>query len=295
MLTFADNLMSAKDFGDVVDAIEADFGMPYWVGYEFYRSAGPNEENALLGRLSSPVKLAGRPLGEVVDELEVAAGWEGRFHLRHERGGEMRAGGDGFILGTRPQSVKRADGYVDPSRLLRRWWSPRAQVWWFLSKDALPMRQRNANLLYVRDRILSPGGEYRVWNWESSRLLRRLKPSGVAPATGWTPSLTAMSYVGPAAGLALNGTPEQLAAAESIVWRMEVENFAFDLLLGAGLAVLFGGLLALLRYSGRRLVRDELRRRAGLCIDCGYDLRGSADRCPECGKFVPGPTRDVAG
>lgn len=42
------------------------------------------------------------------------------------------------------------------------------------------------------------------------------------------------------------------------------------------LPVLLAGLLTLLR--GRRRIRQ------GLCPACGYDLRGSSDRCPECGK-----------
>ncbi len=46
--------------------------------------------------------------------------------------------------------------------------------------------------------------------------------------------------------------------------------------------LLFGAMLGLLQTSVRHRCRK--RKKLGLCVQCGYDLRGSAARCPECGN-----------
>ncbi len=46
-------------------------------------------------------------------------------------------------------------------------------------------------------------------------------------------------------------------------------------------AFIFGTIFFLCRPLSQ--YRRRKRKKLGLCLNCGYDLRGSEDRCPECG------------
>ena len=66
----------------------------------------------------------------------------------------------------------------------------------------------------------------------------------------------------------------------------------WDHQLGRDLAVirypwLIPGLLVLPLVALRRAWIHTLRRRRGHCLHCGYDLRQSPERCPECGAAAP--------
>jgi hypothetical protein len=79
-------------------------------------------------------------------------------------------------------------------------------------------------------------------------------------------------------------------------------NYSFFFVVDGGRFILFGNawqiqlpywLLSLmaLYLPGFRLIfvlRRRYRRRIGACVKCGYDLRATPDRCPECGAVGRG-------
>ena len=65
--------------------------------------------------------------------------------------------------------------------------------------------------------------------------------------------------------------------------RLDATFVAHDLLL-----LIVTAMLPLLWYAVRKINRGRIRRRikAGRCLQCGYDLRATPVRCPECGTVV---------
>jgi hypothetical protein len=66
----------------------------------------------------------------------------------------------------------------------------------------------------------------------------------------------------------------------------ELHNRFWALTFPGYLVVILSAILPLRYALNRRYWKDEARQSKGLCRSCGYDLRSSPDRCPECGAVV---------
>jgi hypothetical protein len=75
----------------------------------------------------------------------------------------------------------------------------------------------------------------------------------------------------------------QAGSAQNLYGRASVIIFPYWALL----LVLTGPMLLAIRFEYRTRVRGR-RLREGLCTNCGYDLRASPERCPECGMQTAG-------
>lgn len=76
--------------------------------------------------------------------------------------------------------------------------------------------------------------------------------------------------------------PERYYSTSRVMWI----NLPAIAITTALLPVLARGVLWLVMASPVSVV--ERRRRAGRCLRCGYDLRASPERCPECGSTAAG-------
>jgi hypothetical protein len=63
-------------------------------------------------------------------------------------------------------------------------------------------------------------------------------------------------------------------------------SIAAEWLLVAGGSVSLIGAVIWIIWLTRTIREESKRTREGLCMHCGYDLRHSQDRCPECGEPI---------
>ena len=87
----------------------------------------------------------------------------------------------------------------------------------------------------------------------------------------------------PYAGFNINGFEEDQDQQREMVWGADYHTTEWEIAFVLPFwmpALVLMTLYAWLAYPVRR---RRKRKKLGLCVKCGYDLRGSKDRCPECG------------
>jgi len=122
-----------------------------------------------------------------------------------------------------------------------------------------------------------PVGDEWAWRWESESISPQ-------DANRWRSVLldpTTARWGGTRVGFGLiQGQDNALDVAGATYWAATVPQWF--------LLILFGAFPML---AARRARRRQYRRRHGLCLYCGYDLRSTPERCPECGMPADQPAR----
>jgi hypothetical protein len=116
--------------------------------------------------------------------------------------------------------------------------------------------------------------------WHTELRILRLSPqvpSPTPPTTG--PSVRRVSNESPLHGYHVFDDARTLPTGANV---RSTSSFLFIPLWALATATLLPP-LAWYRTVGRGLLRQRSLRRAGRCTHCGYDLRATPARCPECG------------
>jgi hypothetical protein len=92
----------------------------------------------------------------------------------------------------------------------------------------------------------------------------------------WWGDSTRQFFVGYYSTVRLVDPTDRLPADTLVVWRLYLHDWS--------LCFIFAMLPA---RAATALIRRRTKTRTGLCANCGYDLRATPDRCPECGTAQP--------
>jgi hypothetical protein len=168
---------------------------------------------------------------------------------------------------------------------------------YWISDTVYDTTERVEGEWYVRGskRLFSNRGAFTFstfGRWESmdgqpdyAKALLTRRFGGIDPPRGWT------TY--PAEDLSgwFKGEPDR--GAIGFRWRTSEERKQLDVIMGLKrihvwqqqLVIPDWGLLLIFAGFPTLRIRDYLksRRKVGHCASCGYDLRATPDRCPECG------------
>jgi hypothetical protein len=131
--------------------------------------------------------------------------------------------------------------------------------------------------------IFNSAGYYaKEFGWQRGSVFYRTyaPPEGPPPISDWVAESRALPQVR-RWGWSGCGVTSQYVLSSS--GRQHTWTFGFPLTVPLALIAFLS-----LRAFARVVVKEraDARRRRGLCPDCGYDLRASPERCPECGRAL---------
>jgi hypothetical protein len=144
----------------------------------------------------------------------------------------------------------------------------------------------NINANFIRSALRTPSGPVPHLSWLTAYTRRSPRRSDLWFSIQEWKSTIPTNADG-SIGIVTTGTTRPVAAGSVTI---EAENVEVPLWLP---------LLLTVGWPLVRIVRLPARRRrhriaAGLCVECGYDLRASFDQCPECGAGIVAARGDDA-